>query len=366
MIEPLPEITLVVVQPDADQRHAEIGRRLDVIARQDAEAARVDRQRLVQAEFGGEVRDGPRAEDARVAPAPRVARAQILLHPPVGVVDAAVQGELRRALLEMLDGHLVEQGHGVVADLAPRHRIELAEERGRVGVPAPPQVLRQRLEPLMAGRDELAERPRFADDRPQLGAGGLQHAHVRVAERPRFGRLDDQHALEQPAIHDRHAEKRSIRILAGVGEILEPGMRRGIGDALGLEAFGDQTGQALRQAHPDAADAFLPEPDRRREHEIRPIGLQEVDGTDVGREPPLNQVDDVGERFGCVPALRDEPPDLLERPEAFVVGCRRHDRVQSKKAASSFAEIRPKPPLSARRRHSILSRRSRWPTRLLG
>ena len=72
LIEPLPEITLVVEQPDADQRHAEIGRRLDVIARQDAEAARVDRQRLVQAELGGEVRDGPRAEDAGVPPAPRV------------------------------------------------------------------------------------------------------------------------------------------------------------------------------------------------------------------------------------------------------------------------------------------------------
>ena len=126
----------------------------------------------------------------------------------------------------------------------------------------------------------------------------------------------------------------------------------------GSRLLGDQTGQALRQAHPDAADAFLPEPDRRREHEIRPIGLQEVDGTDVGREPPLNQVDDVGERFGRVPALRDEPPDLLERPEAFRRGLSeaRQQAAQSKKAASSFARNSAEAALSARRRHSILSR----------
>ena len=74
-----------------------------MVAGQDAEAARIDRQRLVQAEFGREVRDRPRAEDAGMPAAPRVARAEILLHAPVGVVDAAVQRQLRRALLEMLD-----------------------------------------------------------------------------------------------------------------------------------------------------------------------------------------------------------------------------------------------------------------------
>ena len=115
VIEALAEVALVVAQPDADQRHAEIGCRLDVIAGQDAEAARVDRQRLVQAEFGREVRDRPGAEDAGMPAAPRVARAEILLHAPVGVVDAAVQCQLRRALLQVLDRHLFEQGDRVVA-----------------------------------------------------------------------------------------------------------------------------------------------------------------------------------------------------------------------------------------------------------
>ena len=79
-IEPLPEVALVVVQADADERDAEVRRALDVIAGEDAEAAGVDRQRLVQAELGREVRDRPRPEHAGVARAPGVRRVQVLLH----------------------------------------------------------------------------------------------------------------------------------------------------------------------------------------------------------------------------------------------------------------------------------------------
>ena len=73
-VEPLPEVALVVVEPDADERNAEVGGALDVIAGQNAEAARIDRQRLVQPELGGEVRDRPRPQHAGVARAPRVLR----------------------------------------------------------------------------------------------------------------------------------------------------------------------------------------------------------------------------------------------------------------------------------------------------
>ena len=73
-VEPLPEIALVVVEADADERDAEVGRALDVVAGQDAEAAGVDRQRLVQAELGREVGHRPRPEHAGVARAPGVRR----------------------------------------------------------------------------------------------------------------------------------------------------------------------------------------------------------------------------------------------------------------------------------------------------
>ena len=71
-VEPLPEVALVVVQADADERDAEVGRALEMVAGQDAEAAGVDRHRLVQAELGREVRDRPGAQSTLAWRAPHV------------------------------------------------------------------------------------------------------------------------------------------------------------------------------------------------------------------------------------------------------------------------------------------------------
>ena len=141
---------------------------------------------------------------------------QVLLHPAIGVVDAAVQRQLGDALFELFDGDLLQQRDGVVAALAPEDGIQLAEQARRVVVPAPPEVLRERRQPLMRGRDDLAERARLADDRRQLRARHHQHPHVVRAEDARLDRLHDQHALQQPAIDHRHAEERVVGILAGL------------------------------------------------------------------------------------------------------------------------------------------------------
>ena len=57
LVEPLPEVAAAVVEADADERDAELGGRLEMVAGEDAEAARVDRQALVEPELGREVRD---------------------------------------------------------------------------------------------------------------------------------------------------------------------------------------------------------------------------------------------------------------------------------------------------------------------
>ena len=59
------EVALGVQQPDADERHAEIGRRLQVVAGEDPEAAGVLGERLGQTELGREV--GHELERAAVA-----------------------------------------------------------------------------------------------------------------------------------------------------------------------------------------------------------------------------------------------------------------------------------------------------------
>ena len=79
LVEPLQEVSLPIEQADAHQRNVEVGGALDVVAREDAEAAGVDGQRLVQAELGGEVADGPRAQDSCVGRAPGAVGVQVLL-----------------------------------------------------------------------------------------------------------------------------------------------------------------------------------------------------------------------------------------------------------------------------------------------
>ena len=76
LIEPLTEIALVVVEADRDERDAQIGRAFYVIAGEDAEAARIDRNRFVKAEFRREIRHRPRPQHAGVAGAPGVGRIQ--------------------------------------------------------------------------------------------------------------------------------------------------------------------------------------------------------------------------------------------------------------------------------------------------
>ena len=57
LVDPLAEVAAGVEEADSDQRDAELGRGLEVIAGEDAEAAGVDRQPLVDAELHAEVRD---------------------------------------------------------------------------------------------------------------------------------------------------------------------------------------------------------------------------------------------------------------------------------------------------------------------
>ena len=56
-VDLLPEVAAAVEQTDSDERDAELGCGLQVVAGEDPEAARVDRQPLVQPELHAEVRD---------------------------------------------------------------------------------------------------------------------------------------------------------------------------------------------------------------------------------------------------------------------------------------------------------------------
>ena len=131
----------------------------------------------------------------------------MLLHPAIRVVDPAVEDELRRALFQLFEGNLFEKRDRIVIQRAPRHRVQLPEQTGRVVIPAPPQVLGERTQPLMCGGDELLQGLGFADDGCELGAGGHQQPHYVLGEHARLNGLDHEHALKQSAINQGHAQK---------------------------------------------------------------------------------------------------------------------------------------------------------------
>ena len=139
------------------------------------------------------------------------------------------------------------------------------------------------------------------------------------AEGARGQRLHDEHALQQPAIDQRHAEKRLVRILACLAEVLEARMRRRVLDHLRLHLLADQADQALGQPHPDLADALGPQPDRRRQDQRGAIRFEQIHRADVGAEALLDQPDEVRQGLGGVAALGHQAGDLVAGPERGVI-----------------------------------------------
>ena len=92
------EIALIVEQADGHERHAQIAGAFDVIARQHAQAARINRHRFVDAKLGREIGDRLEPQHAACASWPKCSRGQIFLQPAEGLIDAAVEHQLGRTM----------------------------------------------------------------------------------------------------------------------------------------------------------------------------------------------------------------------------------------------------------------------------
>ena len=142
----LMEVTLRVHEPHADERHAEVARFLAVIAGQNAEPAGVDRQRLVDRELRGKVRDRLAVKvRERARPPGVVGRPRRLECGDCKIVDSQKFRIRGRGLYFFMRNHL-QHAHGVVRRCAPERVIEAPKYLARV-VPAPPQVDREVMEP---------------------------------------------------------------------------------------------------------------------------------------------------------------------------------------------------------------------------
>ncbi len=139
-VDLLDEVSVVVQQAHADHRDSQIRGCLEVVAGKDAQAARVDGQALVHAEFSrkighhmvGVVRPGlGEAGGLRIHVDTELGHHLVVLAQPVGV-----GGGLLHVLLVQARQDL----DGVVADLFPQLGVQGREERQRLRVPTPPEV----------------------------------------------------------------------------------------------------------------------------------------------------------------------------------------------------------------------------------
>ncbi len=72
-----------------------------VIAGKNPEAAGIDRNGFVQAEFRGKIGDRPRPQNPGMPRAPGAIFLEIFALPPVGIVDAAMQHQFAGAPLDL-------------------------------------------------------------------------------------------------------------------------------------------------------------------------------------------------------------------------------------------------------------------------
>ena len=136
------EVAVAVEQAHADDRDAQVGGGLEVVAGQDAEAAGVLRQDGGDAVLGREVGDRAGRVGAGLAGVPALA-VQVVLErlgrDPQPLEERRVAGQL----VEPLAPHGAEQAHRVVVDVGPQPLVDRPEDVLRLRVPGPAQVAGQ-------------------------------------------------------------------------------------------------------------------------------------------------------------------------------------------------------------------------------
>src|SRR5215472_2008452 len=319
-VQPLPEIALAIKQSHANQGDIQIRRALEVVACQNSQAARVDRNRLVQSELGGEVPNWPGPQDAGVPRAPGVVVFEILAQAAIGVVDETVQHLFFGAALDFFQGNLREQRDWIVVQLAPADRVQVKEQACRVGVPAPPEIPGQRPQTFLDRNDETVERASFTYHGRNLRCSLNEHTNLFFAEQPRLDGLNDEDSLKHAAIDQRNTEERVVLLFARLWEVLEARMTLGILNCNGANLFGDQTSKAFTQRHSQGAYAFRTQPQCCRQKQIAAVWLEQIRGTDIRVESFGNQLNDVAQRLGWLAAFLRQVGDLLQRKDVFGFG----------------------------------------------
>ena len=144
-VEALAEVPGLVEQAHSHDRHADVGRRLEVVAGEDAEAAGVLRQGRRDTELRAEVGDG-RRHPGRLLTAPVLVPAvldEVAVEGLLGGGDPLHEQRVGREPLELVGGHGRQHRDRVLPHRLPPFGVDALEEVAQRRVPAPPQVHRE-------------------------------------------------------------------------------------------------------------------------------------------------------------------------------------------------------------------------------
>ena len=137
-VEALAEVAVAVEQADADERDAQVAGRLEVVAGEHAQAARVLGDGLGDAELGREVGDEvERAVALGLEPAVAL---EVALQLAVDLAEEPLEPGVAGEGVEPLAGHEAEEADGVVDAGVPQVGVDPAEQVAGLVVPRPPQV----------------------------------------------------------------------------------------------------------------------------------------------------------------------------------------------------------------------------------
>ncbi len=135
----LHEVPGPVEQADADDRHAEVARGLEMVAGEDAEAAGVLRQHLGDTELRGEVGDRRRGAFGLPLLIPQIG-CQVLLEVVRDVGEPAHEPAVGGQREQPVMIHLAEQADRVSLRRLPELRINRLEQVQRLGMPGPAKI----------------------------------------------------------------------------------------------------------------------------------------------------------------------------------------------------------------------------------
>ena len=193
---------------------------------------------------------------------------------------------------------------------------------------------------LLLGLQVLQE-PRLHDDAAHLGGDRAQEPDlVRREATPAQG-LHHQHPDRGAALDDRDAEEGVVALLAGLGEELVAGMRRGIDGHHRLELLDRHAGEPFLDAHRDLADRAPFEAGRRPQCEPLRARIEDVERADVGARALRHHLYDALERLLEIFRARRERADVLQDGEAMAAASRL--RSSTPRAAGRLAGLRIHP-----------------------